>query len=106
MAYGQYEGKTIDNPELRKLFDRDYVVNSTWYNDRLKHKQQKAVEFCQFQIDYINKFCQEKTNDQLVDILNIKEKLLNLNNRLKYLQSQQYFNDLVGTIGLDPLFKR
>ena len=106
MVYGQYEGKTIDNPELRKLFDRDYVVNSTWYNDRLKHKQQKAVEFCQFQIDYINKFCQEKTNDQLVDILNIKEKLLNLNNRLKYLQSQQYFNDLVGTIGLDPLFKR
>lgn len=26
MAYGHYEGKTIDNPELRKLFDRDYVV--------------------------------------------------------------------------------
>ncbi len=106
MAYGHYEGKTIDNPELRKLFNRDYVVNSTWYNDRLKLKQQKAVAFCQFQIDYITRFNQESTNVQLAEIMHIKEKLANLNNRLKYLQSQQYFSDLVGTIGLDPLFKK
>ena len=31
MAYGEYEGKDISNPELRKYFDRDYVLNSDWY---------------------------------------------------------------------------
>lgn len=106
MAYGHYEGKTIDNPELRKLFDRDYVVNSSWYHERLKLKQQKSVAFCQYQIDYITKFSQEGTNAELTGIMKIDEKLAKLKDRLKYLQSDQYFNELVGTIGSDPLFKK
>lgn len=106
MAHGHYEGKTIDHPELRKLFDRDYVINSDWYIERLKLKQQKAVAFCQYQIDYINCFKQESTNAGLNGIMKINEKLDKLKERLAYLESQQYFNDLIGTIGSDPLFKK
>ncbi len=105
MAYGHYEGKTIDHPELRKLFDRDYVINSDWYKARLRLKQQKAVAFCQYQIDYITKFSQEDTNSELADIMKIDEKLAKLKDRKIYLQSEQYFNELIGTIGADPLFK-
>ena len=36
MAEGSWEGKTADNPEVRKLFGRDYVLQSDWYNERLE----------------------------------------------------------------------
>ena len=39
MAYGNFEGKDISDPELRKMFDRDEVVKSDWYKARLKLKQ-------------------------------------------------------------------
>ncbi|MFT5750203.1 MAG: hypothetical protein ACI93S_001479, partial [Ancylomarina sp.] len=39
MAFGQYDGKEISDPELRKMFDRDVVINSDWYKERLKRKQ-------------------------------------------------------------------
>lgn len=39
MAYGTYEGKEISDPELRKFFDRDYIINSDWSKERLELKQ-------------------------------------------------------------------
>ena len=30
------EGKDISDPELRNLFNRDYVINSEWQKERLK----------------------------------------------------------------------
>ena len=45
MAYGHYEGKEMSDPELRGCFERDYVINSDWYKERLKLKQQKDINF-------------------------------------------------------------
>ena len=39
MAEDSYEGKGIDDPEIRKLFDRDYVINSSWYKYSLKENK-------------------------------------------------------------------
>ncbi|CAG7855816.1 hypothetical protein MCAMS1_00085, partial [biofilm metagenome] len=36
MAYGNYEGKTINDPALRELFTLDYLLASDWYLERLK----------------------------------------------------------------------
>ncbi|MEN6477505.1 MAG: hypothetical protein ABFC75_05910, partial [Rectinema sp.] len=35
MAEGSFEGKSIHDPEVRKLFSRDYVLGSDWYRQRL-----------------------------------------------------------------------
>lgn len=106
MAYGHYENKTIDNPELRSLFDYNNVINSDWYKERLKLKQQKDVEFCQFQIDYANNFKSEPNNESLSEVIQINKKLDQLTSRLEYMKSDSYLDDLVGTIGLDPLFRK
>lgn len=106
MAYGHYQGKTIDDPSLRKMFEYDNVVNSDWYKERLKRKQQKDIEFCKFQIAYTESFKNESTNAVLNEVMQINDKLTKLNERLKYLQSDSYITDLTGTIGLDPLFKK
>src|SRR5690606_30043408 len=39
MAHGEYEGKTIHDPGIRGLFDRDAVLASGWYRERLVAKK-------------------------------------------------------------------
>ncbi len=35
MAHGAYEGMGLDDPRFRKLFDRETVLASDWYEERL-----------------------------------------------------------------------
>lgn len=105
MAYGNYEGKPMSDPELRKLFDREYVINSDWYKARLALKQQNDLAFSQKQLDYVKSFQKAPDNVSLLDELNIADKVNELEKRIDYIKSDKYLNDLVGTIGSDPLYK-
>lgn len=105
MAYGQYEGKDISNPELRKFFDRDYVINSDWYKARLKHKQNKDIEFHKWQINYLNDFMNNPNNKGLVEEMDIKGRIKKVKVMLSYAESDAYFNNLIGTIGADLLYQ-
>ncbi|NBC83637.1 MAG: hypothetical protein GVY19_09665 [Bacteroidetes bacterium] len=105
MAYGEYEGKTIDNPELRKLFERDYVINSDWYKERLLLKQQKDIQFYKRQIEYLENFIADPHNQSLLNSLNMDERLARSTEMLKNVESEAYLESLSGTIGADPLFK-
>jgi hypothetical protein len=105
MAYGNYEGKDISDPELRKMFDRDEVLKSDWYNERLKLKQNKDIAFFVEQIGYLEDFKANNENAILVEEMNIVERLENAKANLKHVESKQYLKELVGTIGVDPLFK-
>ncbi|MBW6537090.1 MAG: hypothetical protein K0B11_18930 [Mariniphaga sp.] len=106
MAYGHYEGKELSDPELRKEFDREYVIQTEWYKERLQLKQQKDVNFQKKQIQYLNDFISEPNNKVLVEKMEIQSKLKKATEQLNYLESEAYYNDLVGTIGADPLFRR
>ena len=105
MAYGNYEGKDLNDPELRKQFNREYVIQSDWYKDRLKLKQQKDIDFLKKQIQYLNDFKSDQNNQQLVHDMKIHERIKNAGQRLHYIESADYMKDLEGTIGADPLFK-
>ncbi|MCK5455546.1 MAG: hypothetical protein KAI45_00375, partial [Melioribacteraceae bacterium] len=35
MVHGEFEGKDINDSKIRKLFDRDSVIKSKWYKERL-----------------------------------------------------------------------
>ena len=106
MAYGHYEGKEISDPELRKLFERDYVVESDWYKNRLKLKQEKDIKFFNDRLEYIREFKSKAENALLVEEMNIQQRLDKAEADLKYVQSEEYLKELVGTIGADPLFKK
>lgn len=105
MAYGHYEGKEISNPELRKLFDRDSVLNSSWYKERLKRKQQIDRNFMENQISYLEAFMANKVNLDWNKVLNLKERIEKAKKELDHINSNEYLQNLVGTIGADPLFK-
>ncbi|MDD4226841.1 MAG: hypothetical protein WCY58_04275 [Mariniphaga sp.] len=105
MAYGHYNGKEISHPELRKEFERDYVIQTNWYKDRLKLKQEKDSNFLKKQIQYLNDFIAEETNQSLVETMHITKRLKTVKNRLEFVESNEYLEQLTGTIGADPLFK-
>jgi len=43
MANGEYDGLKVDNEKFRKQFEYEYVINSDWYKERLKNKQQIEI---------------------------------------------------------------
>ena len=106
MAYGNYEGKEISDPELRKYFDRDYVVNSDWYKERLKLKQEKDIAFFTKQIQYLEDFISNPFNTNIANELNIQDRLTQVKQRLEEVSSKEYLNLLEGTIGADPLCRK
>lgn len=105
MVYGEYEGKKIESPEIRNMFTQEYVLNSSWYKDRLKEKQNYDIALWTRHKEYINDFLSKainiKEDKKEVLIENLKE----IEQRLEYLNSSQYLVDLIGTIGKDILYK-
>ncbi|MDV7187479.1 hypothetical protein R3X25_09320 [Lutibacter sp. TH_r2] len=106
MAYGHYEGKDISHPELRAYFDREAILNSDWYKDRLKLKQQKDIQFYEKQISYLENFISNSNNTDIVVELDLVNKLTKAKLQLEEVNSNEYLESLKGTIGADPLYKK
>jgi len=104
MAYGHYQGKEMSDPELRKFFDRAYIVNSDWYRERLLLKQQKDLKFFTKQIDYLNSFIDNPNNINVIAEMNIEARLMKIKAKYKEANSPKYLESLIGTIGADPLY--
>ncbi len=105
MAYGNYEGKELSDPELRSQFERDSVLASDWYRERLLLKQQKDIAFLNNQLAYLINFIEQPNNKNFIKEMQISERIDFVKNRLKYVKSEDYIADLKGTIGADPLFR-
>lgn len=106
MAYGHYEGKEIHDPELRRYFERDYVINSDWYKARLKQKQQNDVKFHKKQIAYLESFKVNPDNAGIIAKLGIDNRLKKAQAMLDHAASDAYLEELEGTIGTDILYTK
>jgi hypothetical protein len=96
----------MSDPELRSYFERDYVINSDWYKERLQLKQQKDVNFYTNQISYLERFISNAENNLLVAEMDLDTRLQNVKNMLATASSPEYIDSLVGTIGADPLCRK
>ena len=105
MAYGEYEGKTIDDPELRDMFRRENVIKSDWYMERLAIKQQRELKLAKEQLEYIQAFRNRPENRTSIHDLRIDYKIAKLTERIAKIDSPTYIESLIGTIGADPLFR-
>lgn len=101
MAFGNYEGRDATHPEIRRLFERDAMLNSDWYRRRLQKKQERDIDLWTRQVDYV-----QKTLDRGA----IGAENMNLNGRLDYAKTQlskvsspEYLKSLVGCLGADPM---
>ncbi len=105
MAYGNHQGMTLENPELRKLFTLDYMMNSDWYRDRLMNKQLNDIAHWQDHITYLKNFLKKSNYTNEADRLGIQERLERAMEMLERVKSPFYIKRLNGTLGGDILFR-
>ncbi len=106
MAYGHYNGKEITDTEVRSMFTRDYVLQSDWYKERLKLKQQKDIALWDKHIKYLQTFMSDEVNIPISEEMQLHDKLSKSKAELKKVKNPDYLKALVGTIGADPLFEK
>ena len=105
MAYGHFNGKGADNPEVRKLFNRDYMITSDWYRERLLNKQLSDIALWQKHVKYLKNYLDRWKSLDLAEATEIQEKIKLSEDKLKFLKSTDYLKSLEGYIGLDKYVK-
>jgi len=101
MAKGNYKGKTIDDPSLRQMFTREYLINSDWYKERLQNKLERDARLWQMNKDYLEEKMDETTEDDTEKWANLQEGIENAEQMIEWVTSQSYLDRLAGTIGAD-----
>ena len=103
MATGTFEGKDIHDPVIRQLFEREYVIASDWYQERLQIKQDREIALWQSHINSLEAFMSDESNEYLVNKFDLTARLDKAQETLTRVSSDAYRESLVGTIGADPI---
>jgi len=103
MANGDYEGKDAHHPEVRKLFDREHVLSSDWYKKRLLTKQQRDIQLWQRHVQYLSDFLEQESHADEARRLQIVTQLDSANKKLEQISDSNYLEELMGTLGADPM---
>ncbi|NOQ87841.1 MAG: hypothetical protein GQ550_02865, partial [Gammaproteobacteria bacterium] len=105
MAEGSYQGKTIDDPAIREMFTLEYLLESDWYQQRLKIKQQRDASLWQMNKDYIDQKMDESNESNTVLWADLQDRIENAEHMLEWVNSDSYLQRLQGTIGADWIHK-
>jgi len=103
MRDGNYEGKTIDNPAIRKLFTREYLLESAWYEDRLKAKQDADIKLWRRHVGHLEAFLAKPNYSDEASRLNVGDRLKRARVELTRVSADDYAATLVGTLGVQRL---
>ncbi|MCB1132454.1 MAG: hypothetical protein KDN05_15110, partial [Verrucomicrobiae bacterium] len=102
MAYGEYEGKTLRDPEIRRLFDRETMLGSDWYQQRIDAKVKVDTALCEAHIASLEAFLANTNYRSEHERLGIRARLDAAKAELAHIRTPAYRGNLVGTIGTDP----
>jgi hypothetical protein len=103
MAYGDYEGKTIEDAQIREMFTRDALLGSDWYKRRLAEKKRRDIAHWQkLETKLLDRLADE-TEAAIAKQLNLQARLQYVYEQLKAAQDSNYETSLVGTLGVDPM---
>ncbi|MBK5246479.1 MAG: hypothetical protein JJE49_04325 [Peptostreptococcaceae bacterium] len=103
MAYGEYQGHTIDDSFVRDLFKKENVLPSDWYAARLKNKQYIDADLLKKKICNIESFVNNPVNKSLIQEFCYKERLESAKIMYDYCLSDAYLESLIGTLGAAPI---
>jgi hypothetical protein len=103
MASGEYQGMDVHHPGIRVMFTREYLLQADWYRERLKIKQSRDIVLMNRHVSNLRRFLDDTIFGDEAARLGIGERLEVARKKLMQLQSENYLQELVGTIGADPL---
>jgi hypothetical protein len=96
MVYGNYSGMTLDHPTIRRLFSREALLTSDWYRERLETKRRRDVALWRRHESAL----EAAPRDQRGGAQELRR--CTIRDQLAHLNSPDYLNELVGTLGADP----
>ncbi|HKQ70847.1 MAG TPA: hypothetical protein VJT73_15985 [Polyangiaceae bacterium] len=105
MAYGKWDGKDAQHPDVRALFTVESMLASDWYKERLKVKQMRDVQLWKRNVNALSEFLAMPSHADEAKRLGIRERLDHARAELARASSEGYRNELSGTIGADPIHK-
>lgn len=105
MAEGSWNGKGLGDPELRRLFDRDYVLSSDWYAARLEAYAEAERARLREGVAYLEEFLGSPRGRDERDLAKARRELATVRESLERASRPGYAASLVGTIGVDPLYR-
>jgi len=98
MAYDNWEGLGAGAPQVRGLFSRDAVLSADWYRERLRTKQTRDEALCRRNLKAL-----EAARDAGGPLgFDVEARLAAAREQLARFSSEEYTEQLVGTIGADP----
>ncbi len=103
LTEGEWKGLKQDSPEFRRMFTLEYLLESDWYEGRLKAKQNRDVALWRRHCENLRKFHAKEWNRAACERLQIPQRLEKAEARLREVESPDYWRSLKGTIGADPL---
>lgn len=103
MAGGNFQGKDAQHPEIRALFTREALLASDWYRERLEIKQQRDIALWQRHVKSLQAITGHSRYQDDLETMGINTCLQEAEAKLTYVQSADYLESLIGTIGADPL---
>ncbi len=103
MARGDWQGRGLDHPELRKLFSRDQLLASTWYRHRLQVQQGRESALWRRHVADLEAFMARPSHADEATRLDLVARLASAKEMLATVAAPEYAARLEGTIGADPM---
>jgi hypothetical protein len=101
MRDDHYEGKTLDDPEVRALFSRESVLTSDWYRARLAAKQGVDVRLWERHVDYLEKFLRNPSYNGVAERMGLPVRLEHARAKLAEVHAPDYVDSLIGMTGAE-----
>jgi hypothetical protein len=99
MAYGQFEGKDETHPEIRQMFTLDYLLGSTWYQERLRTRQQRDIELWTRHVASLEQALAKSNRLDRNLLSELQTRLRTAQSELKRVRQPGYLQELIGTLG-------
>jgi len=103
MAFGEFEGRSIDDPSIRALFTREALLQSDWYHKRLVTKQERELGLWTRHVRSLERFLEKPGYAAEAARLGIAERLVAARLERDRVAAPGYLEQLVGTLGADPI---
>ena len=103
MAEGSWHGHDANSPTVRKMFTREYLLTSDWYQARLRKKQEVETKRWSDCVEYLESYLEAPHRAAVAREMRLAARLKFAQEQLEHVQTADYLNELVGTLGADPM---
>jgi phosphoenolpyruvate carboxykinase (diphosphate) len=106
MARGDWQGRGLDHPELRRLFTREHLLESAWYRQRLEVQQARDAALWHRHVADLEACIARASHADEAARLGLAARLARARDMLVAVTAPGYLVRLQGTIGADPMGQR